>query len=180
MQQGQDRPQVEIREERAADAAVVDALIDEAFRGRPYSSGTEAAIMAELRRSGGATLSLVAEGEGAILGQVAFSPVTLDGRRTAWQCLGPVSVRPDRQRRGIGSALIRAGLERIRVAGAAGCLLAGDPGYYHRFGFRSFPALTAPGVPAAYLLALPFGQVRPSGTVGFHAAFSVPASPPAG
>lgn len=168
---------MEIREERAADAAVVDALIAEAFRGRPYSSGTEPAIMAELRRNGAASLSLVAQEGGAVVGQVVFSPATLNGRETGWQCLGPVAVRPDRQRRGIGSALIRTGLERLRAAGAAGCLLVGDPGYYRRFGFRGSPGLTAPGVPAANLLALPFGRELATGSVGFHPAFSAPAGP---
>ncbi|SME88748.1 putative acetyltransferase [Tistlia consotensis] len=163
---------VRVREERRGDAAVVDALIAEAFRGHPYSRGQEPAVMAALRDGGGATLSLVAEEAGAVVGQVAFSAVTLDGRATGWQCLGPLAVRPDRQRLGIGSALIREGLERLRAAGAAGCLLVGDPAYYERFGFRGFPDLTAPGVPARNLLALRFGEALPAGSVGFDPAFS--------
>ena len=70
----------------------------------------------------------------AIVGQVAGSPVSIAGAGD-WFGLGPVSVRPAFQRRGIGGALILAALARLKQQGAAGCLVLGDPRYYARFGF---------------------------------------------
>src|SRR5690606_20299677 len=115
----------------------VGALTAAAFAGVPYASGTEPAIIAALRAAGALRLSLVAAEGQELLGHVAFSPVIIGGRDRGWLGLGPLSVRPDRQRRGIGSALVRTGLERLRRDGAGGCVLLGDPAYYRRFGFRA-------------------------------------------
>jgi len=60
----------------------------------------------------------------------------------------------------------------LRSLGAKGCVLAGDPGYYERFGFKSLPDLLVDGVPPQYVLALPFEKSRIHGTVMFHEAFS--------
>ncbi|MGC1302238.1 MAG: N-acetyltransferase, partial [Caulobacteraceae bacterium] len=87
--------------------------------------------------------------------------------------LGPVSVRPDRQRTGIGSAVIRDGLRRLRGMGAQGCVVFGDPGYYGRFGFISDPGLRYPGAPDGYFLRLSFTQDAPGGEVAYHPGFDV-------
>ncbi|MGO4124793.1 GNAT family N-acetyltransferase [Inquilinus sp. YAF38] len=160
-----------IRDQQPDDDAVVRQLVGDAFRGRPYSDGREPAILDALRAAG--ALALVAEEDGQILGQVAFSPVAIDGTARDWYGLGPVAVRPDRQGQGIGQALIRAGLDRIRALGAQGCVLAGAPGYYSRFGFTADPRLQSPGIPSQYFLVLPFGAEVPGGTVTFHPAFDV-------
>jgi putative acetyltransferase len=162
-----------IRDQQPDDDAVVRRLVGDAFRGRPYSDGREPAILDALRAAGALTVALVAEEDGEILGQVAFSPVAIDGVSRDWYGLGPVAVRPDRQGQGIGQALIRAGLDRIRALGAAGCVLAGAPGYYSRFGFVAGPRLQSPGIPSQYFLVLPFGAEVPRGTVTFHPAFDV-------
>ncbi|MBW8728590.1 MAG: N-acetyltransferase [Inquilinus limosus] len=162
-----------IRNQQPGDDAVVRQLVGDAFRGRPYSDGREPAILDALRAAGALTVALVAEENGRILGQVAFSPVAIDGTARDWHGLGPVAVRPDRQGQGIGQALIRAGLDRIRALGAQGCVLAGAPGYYGRFGFTADPQLQSPGIPPQYFLVLPFGTEVPSGTVTFHPAFDV-------
>jgi putative acetyltransferase len=81
------------------------------------------------------TLSLVATIDGAVVGHLAFSPVTLDGRDEAWYGLAPVSGWPQRQRCGIGSALIPDGLARLRAQGTRGCVVLGDTLYYRHFGF---------------------------------------------
>lgn len=164
-----------IRLEQPGDADAIRALTTEAFATAPHSSGTEAAIVDGLRAAGALTLSLVAveddEKSGEILGHVAFSPVTIDGAARGWFGLGPVSVRPGRQRGGIGSDLIREGLRRLRERGAAGCVLLGDPAYYGRFGFANDPALVLEGVPPDYFMRLGFGAELPAGTVRYHAAF---------
>jgi putative acetyltransferase len=160
-----------IRDQQPDDDAVVRQLVGDAFRGRPYSDGREPAILDALRAAG--ALALVAEEDGQILGQVVFSPIAINGTAGDWYGLGPVAVRPDRQGQGIGQALIRAGLDRIRALGAGGCMLAGAPGYYGRFGFAADPRLQSPGIPPQYFLVLPFGAEVPGGTVTFHPAFDV-------
>lgn len=162
-----------IRDETAADAAQVDALIRAAFAGMPHSDGSEPRVMAALRDAGDGVIALVAVEHGVPVAQVAFSAVTVDNRPSGWHGLGPVAVRPDRQRRGFGSALIRCGLDRLRASGSAGCVVLGDTGYYARFGFRRDPRMTAPGLPAEHFMVLPFGDAVPTGAVGYHRAFSV-------
>lgn len=180
---------VTIRPEHPDETAAIGALTTAAFAGAPHSDGTEAAIVAALRRAGALTLSLVAlepggEGtEAAIVGHVAFSPVTItppaghasDPSRTeppgAWFGLGPLSVRPDRQGRGIGGALVRAGLERLEAAGAAGVVVLGDPGYYGRHGFVADPRLRYPGVPADYFQHCLLRGPATAGTVAYHPGF---------
>jgi putative acetyltransferase len=160
-----------IRDETPADHAAITALNDEAFRGHPHSAGTEAAIVTGLRDAGALTLSLVAEDEGQIVGHVAFSPVTIGEDLLGWHGLGPVAVSVARQRQGIGSRLIREGLERLRRLGSQGCVLVGDPHYYVHFGFRNHPQLVYPGLPSEYFMALSFGRPVPDGAVRFHPAF---------
>lgn len=169
---------MEIREERAQEAAEIGRVITEAFRTAPHAAGTEAAILAGLRKAGALTLGLTAAEGGAVLGHVAFSPVRIDGEERGWFGLGPVAVRPDRHGEGIGGALIREGLARLRALGARGCVLVGDPGYYGRFGFRADPALRCAEAPAEVFLALRFGGDAAAGRVEFHPAFF--AAPEAG
>jgi len=159
-----------IRDERPEDTAAIAALTEAAFRGMAYASGTEAGIPARLRAAGALTLSLVAESDGEIVGHAAFSPASLGGDSN-WYGLGPVSVTPDRQRSGIGSALIEAGLEHLHALGVAGCVVVGDPAYYARFGFASALGLTCPGVPEANTMALSFTDTAPKGEMAFHPAF---------
>jgi putative acetyltransferase len=149
----------------------IRALTTAAFEAVPYSSHTEARIVHALRQAGALTLSLVAIEDGEVLGHVAFSPVTIGGRREGWYGLGPVSVRPARQRQGIGQALIRKGLHRLQALGAHGCVLVGHPGYYPRFGFASDPALSYRDLPPEYLQRLVFQGESPRGEVEFHPAF---------
>ena len=163
---------MEIRDELARDTAAIAAVTAAAFSDAPHSSGTEAAIVEALREAGALTLSLMAVEAGEVVGHVAFSPVAIDGAAGRWFGLGPVSVRPDRQRRGIGDRLIRAGLERLREDGAEGCVVLGDPAYYRRFGFQSDPELRFGGVAAEYFQRLAFTGSAPKGEVAYHPAFA--------
>ncbi|MEZ2128859.1 MULTISPECIES: GNAT family N-acetyltransferase [unclassified Sinorhizobium] len=160
-----------IRTEQKADFTAVDRLIGAAFAGKPYSSGTEGLIAQALRASGDLTLSLIAERQGEIVGQIMFSPVIINEAPSSWHCLGPVAVSPQCQKEGIGSRLIEEGLARLRATGSHGCVLVGDPGYYSRFGFRPVLALSARDVPAEYFQVLPFETDVPVGTLDFHPAF---------
>jgi len=163
--------QVRIRRETPADIGAIRAVTAEAFRTPAVSQQTEPYIIDALRAAGALTLSLVAEIDGKVVGHVAFSPVTISDGAGDWYGLGPVSVLPGHQRRGIGSALIRKGLSMLRGLGGRGCCLVGHPEYYTRFGFRAMPALVHEGVPAEVFLALPFGDCVPAGVVTFHEGF---------
>lgn len=164
---------MQIRPETPTDAAAIRHVVDVAFRGAPHSDGNEAAIVDVLRLAGALTLSLVAEREGRIVGHVAFSPVTVDGVEVGLSGLGPLAVLPAAQGRGIGTALVWAGLGRL---GGRGCVVLGDAGYYHRFGFAPRPALWLPGVLPEHFMALAQDQPLPKGRVAYHAAFGTGAA----
>jgi len=163
---------IEIRNEHAEDMPAIRCVTEAAFRFDPHSAGTEGAIVDALRKAGALTLSLVATRDEEVVGHVAFSPVTIDGQDVGWFGLGPVSVRPDLQGQGIGSALIEEGLTRLRQSGAAGCVLLGDPALYRRFGFVQDPELRYDPAPAPYFLRLSFGPAAPSGSVDYHEGFA--------
>lgn len=161
-----------IRDELPGEAAAIARLVTEAFLTAPHAGGNEARIVDRLRAEGALLLSLVAEEAGRITGHIAASPATVGGG-TGWACIAPLSVRPDRQRAGIGATLMRAALARLRESGAKGAVLVGDPGYYGRFGFAAAPGLTAAGIPGEYVQGLAFGGPAPLGGIVFHPAFGV-------
>lgn len=162
-----------IRAERPGDEDVIHELTQAAFAPMSYSSGTEGAIIRALRASGELTLSLVAEENGEIIGHVAFSPVTIDGHYDDWFGLGPISVRADRQRQGIGHRLIREGIHQLKASGAKGCALVGDQAVYHGVGFVSDGQLTYEGIPDAYVQHLALSGHAPHGRLAFSSAFVV-------
>ncbi len=101
------------------------------------------------------TISLVAETEGAVVGHVAFSPVTIDNdEKLQGYILAPLGVKPDYQNRRIGSQLIESGMQRLSTMGVDILFVYGDPKYYSRFGFSADAAVryTSP-----YRLQYPFG-----------------------
>ncbi len=155
-----------IRPAAPDNAPAIGALVTAAFENAAHSDGTEAEIVAGLRRAGDLTLSLVAEDE-AILGHIAFSPVSISDGSGHWYGLAPVSVTPDRQSQGIGAGLVRHGLAELRSMGARGCVVLGDPAYYGRFGFVADPTLTYPGVPEGLFQRIVFGGDAPRGTVRY-------------
>jgi len=160
-----------LRPETDADAPAIRALVATAFHDAPHASGAEADIVDALRADNTLALSLVAiEGE-EIVGHVAFSPVTFNGEAVGWFGLGPVAVRRESRRRGVGAALIAAGLDALKARGAGGCVVLGDPGYYSRFGFACDPAVTLTSIPAEYFQSLRFQGDRPSGEVRYRPAF---------
>ncbi len=163
--------EIHIRNETDADASAIAEVTVAAFKTLAISHHTEQFIIAALRAAKALTVSLVAEVNGRVVGHIAFSPVTISDGSPNWYGLGPVSVLPERQRRGIGSALIREGISRLKELGARGCCLVGHPEYYRRFGFQNIKGLFHEGVPEEFFFALSLDDHIPQGIVTFHAGF---------
>lgn len=164
---------VHLLTEAPGDVAAIHAVTEAAFREHPHSRQTEARVVDALRRTGGLSLSLVAHLNGPVVGHVAFAPVTIEGGAPGWYSLGPLSVAPEAQGAGVGTALVWQGLRTMRQQGAAGCVVLGEPAYFGRFGFRSTPALRMEGAPPGCFLVRPFVRVIPLGTLRFHEAFDL-------
>ncbi len=162
---------MQIRSEVPSDGDEISELITAAFLEAEHRSGSEARIVEALRQAGSLAVSLVATEEEAIVGHVAFSPVTIAGHSDGWFGLGPVAVAPSRQGEGIGSALIHAGLAMLRARDSNGCVVLGEPAYYSRFGFTADRSLRLAGVPPEYFQQLKFNEQPCGGMVEYHAAF---------
>jgi putative acetyltransferase len=162
-----------VRPETPADIATIHDVTAAAFLNAPHTAHTEQFIVDALRKAGALAISLVAEDGGVVVGHVAVSPVSISDGSAGWFGLGPISVSPELQGRGIGSLLMQGALRLLRERGAAGCVLVGDPAYYSRFGFKPEAGLVMPDVPPEYFQALPFGRSLPRGVVAHHAAFTV-------
>lgn len=163
--------QITIRPETADDIAAIRAVTSAAFLEAEHSDGTEQAIVERLRDAGCLTASLVAESQGRVIGHVAVSPVSISDGAPGWYGLGPISVLPEFQRRGIGSLLMKRALESLQELRASGCVVLGDPAFYGRFGFEAHRGLELPGFPLEYFLAMSFARDLPCGEVTYHAAF---------
>lgn len=163
--------QITIRPETADDIAAIRAVSQAAFLEAEHSDGTEQEIVERLRAAGCLAVSLVAELQGRVVGHAAVSPVSISDGTQGWYGLGPISVLPEFQRRGIGSLLMNRALESLKELRACGCVVLGDPGFYGRFGFEAHPGLAVPGFPQEYFLALPFERHVPCGEVSYHEAF---------
>jgi putative acetyltransferase len=159
-----------IRPEQPNDHGAVRAVLDSAF-GQPHESR-----LVEALRDDAECVSLVAELDGRVVGHAFFTPVRVGG--FAAMALGPVAVRPDRQRQGVGTRLVNEGLESCRARGATAVFVLGHPQYYPRFGFvpaSGFGIRCGFPVPDELFFAL---ELRPGalrdvkGTVQYHAAFS--------
>jgi len=164
-------PKIVIRSETDADVSAITEVTVAAFKTLEISNQTEQFIIAALRAAGALTISLVAEVDGRVIGHIAFSPVTISDGTPNWYGLGPVSVLPAYQRQGVGKALIREGLARLKAMNAQGCCLVGHPDYYRKFGFINMPKLVLEGVPQEVFFALSFDGQPPQGTVAFHEGF---------
>ncbi len=165
------KPEVTIRNETDADIDAITQVTIAAFKSLEFSKHTEQFIVEALRATRALTISLVAEVDSRVIEHIAFSPVTISDGTRNWYGLGPVSVLPEYQRQGIGTALIREGLSRLKGMNAQGCCLVGHPDYYTRFGFANAPELVLEGVPAEVFFALSFDGRTPQGTVAFHEGF---------
>jgi predicted N-acetyltransferase YhbS len=124
---------VTIREEKIADVAAREALLDEAYGACRFTKTSER--LREGRRPAEG-LALVAVERGRVIGTVRLWHVTA-GPGCAALLLGPLAVHPDYRNRGIGTTLMRRAIARARLAGHGAVLLVGDAPYYGRFGFST-------------------------------------------
>jgi putative acetyltransferase len=168
-----------IRNETPDDLRAITEVTIAAFKTLEISGHTEHFIVEALRAARALPVSLVAVRDGQVVGHIAFSPVTMSDGTPHWYGLGPVSVLPEHQRKGIGQALIKEGLARLKDLKARGCCLVGHPGYYRKFGFENAPGLGLEGVPPEVFFALSFDGPVPQGTVAFHEAFRADGRPAA-
>ena len=171
------KPEIIIRSETDADIGAITEVTIAAFKALEISNHTEQFIVEVLRAAQALTISLVAEVDDRVIGHIAFSPVTISDGTRNWYGLGPVSVLPEYQRQGIGKALIREGLLRLRDIHSRGCCLVGHPDYYKKFGFTNIPELVYEGVPPEVFFALSFDGHIPQGTVTFHEGFKADGQP---
>ena len=163
-----------IRTEEETDRAAVHDVNAAAFE-----TPAEAQLVDALREEAQPVVSLVAEDNGKIVGHIMFSPVSLSGHpNLGVMGLAPMAVVPDYQRKGVGSALIGAGLDRCRQLGFAAVIVLGHPGYYPRFGFSPssrFGIDSEYQVPEEVFMAMelqPGALSGKRGTIKYHAAFS--------
>jgi putative acetyltransferase len=162
-----------IRREEVQDIPRIRAVNIAAF-----GSATEANIVEHLRSDARDVVSLIAEQSGEVIGHIMFSPVRVIGAPDLHAMgLAPMAVIPQRQRTGIGSELVRAGLEKCRRLGAGAVFVVGHPSYYPRFGFSpasGFGFKCEFDVPdEVFMVAelFPGALAGQSGLVHFHEAF---------
>ncbi|WP_305784707.1 GNAT family N-acetyltransferase [Symbioplanes lichenis] len=132
---------MDIREVTPSDEPAVEQLVAAAF-GEPLD-GPVVRMMRALKAGGAARASLVAVAGDELIGHVGLSRGWVDARRSLVEVLvlSPLSVRPDRQGHGAGTALLAAALETADDRHAPAVFLEGSPGYYGRRGFGAGSAL---------------------------------------
>lgn len=167
-----------VRPERPDDYAAVNEVNRLAF-----GQDNEARLIAAIRRTEGfdPSLSLVAVCDGQVVGHILFSPIRIetDHGDAPALALAPMAVLPNRQRQGIGSALVRNGLDACRRAGHRIVVVLGHTDYYPRFGFTPAsqnglrPPFTVPDEAFMAMALVPGGLDGISGVVRYPAAFDV-------
>lgn len=160
-----------IRPERAGDEESIRRVLLAAF-----DTPGEANLVDAIRASGSPQISFIAEIDGAIAGQILFSEAKIGDAIVA--ALAPMSIHPEHQRTGIGSQLVRAGLDACGDARYPGVVVLGRADYYPRFGFssaRAFGIECPYEVDDAHWMAL---ELQPNalheirGCVEYHEAFA--------
>jgi lincosamide nucleotidyltransferase A/C/D/E len=136
-----------------------------------FGGPAEAKLVEDLRQSGDAVISLVAERDSRIIGHVLFSKLKAPMKALG---LAPVAVHPSFQKQGVGLALIREGLDQAKEDGWTCVFVLGDPAYYGRFGFR---VEAAKGYSSPYsgghFMAVPFSDVPKSGEIVYPMPFKL-------
>lgn len=128
-----------IRPGRRDDTAAVEALYPAAFPDEDLLP-----LVRELLRDTGVALSLVGTIDGRVAAHAILTRCGVRGHRLKAALLGPLAVAPARQRQGLGSAIVRAGLRYLQDEGVSRVLVLGDPGYYGRLGFVAETSIEPP------------------------------------
>lgn len=149
-----------IRPEREADFPLIHDLVRDAFASLPQSEGDEQDFVAAMREHAGyiPELALVAERKGSLIGYVMLTETRVEGPEGGEPVLllAPLCVAPNKQSRGVGAALMHEAFRRAGAMGYDAVFLAGNPKYYHRFGFHStvsFGIGHSMPVPDKYIMA---------------------------
>jgi len=122
---------VKIAHESLADAEAIREINLEVFE-----TDAEAKLVDNLRGSVSPFISMVALDQGMVIGHILFTPVDVAGSGISALGLGPMAVTAQRQGHGVGSSLIKEGLNLCRNNNTAAVFALGEPGYYSRFGFE--------------------------------------------
>ncbi|MEE4206615.1 MAG: N-acetyltransferase [Erythrobacter sp.] len=165
-----------IRPERPGEEGAIRDMVTRAFAGHAYSDGDEQDVIDRLRADGDLLLSLVAEQDGAIIGQATFSPAILENGEEGWVVLGPMAVDPAHKGRGLGRKLIEAGEAIMRERGAKGITVLGDPELYARFGFATDTPMWLAGELGWAFQVKSLGPPIPATEQRYVRAFDPPAS----
>lgn len=160
-----------IRREEPTDFGAIYDVTKRAFATMPFAAGDEQGLINVLRDEGALSLSLVAEHKEKVVGHVALSPVTHESGEEGWFGLGPISVDPAMQKKGIGGQLMAEAKAWMTTRKARGCILVGDPNYYTRHGFVLAPANTPDKEPPEFFMVLQITGIAPAGRFSFHPAF---------
>jgi putative acetyltransferase len=157
-----------VRPERRSDAPAVRALLTAAFAGT-----AEADLVERLRADGDLLLALVAE-QADVVGYIAFSRLVVEGTGHGDPAiaLAPLAVAPAVQRCGIGTALMRTGLDMFTKAGEALVFVVGDPSYYGRFGFVSADGFASPYAGPHFMARALAPDAPTAGVVRYPRAFA--------
>lgn len=171
--------EIRIRAERPEDLPAIHRVNYVAF-SQAFGHAGEADLVDALREQAHPHISLVALLGGEVVGHIFFSPVIIEGEGSSFQAMGlaPMSVLPEHQGRGIGSRLVREGLDACRRIGHNVVVVLGHPDYYPRFGFE--PAAPK-GIRSEYDVSddkFMVAELEPGalagrkGVVKYHAAFA--------
>lgn len=129
----------ELRESVPGDVPSIEALYPDAFPDEDLLP-----LVRDLLGAAPETLSLVGVMDASLVGHVVFTKCDVDPGKEKAALLGPLAVAPAHQRQGIGSAMVRLGLDMQKKAGVAHVYVLGDPAYYRRFGFVPEPRVAPP------------------------------------
>lgn len=162
---------IRIRNEEAGDTDVIDTIVKEAFSHQSHHAHTQHLILAGLRREEALALSLVAVTDQTVVGNIAFTEVEISDGSPGWFGLALLVVAAGMQKKGVGSALVRDGLLKLRQRGAQGCVVLGEPAFFSRFGFKNNSDLMIEETPQENFLALAFADKGTAGVVSYHPLF---------